>query len=65
MSKQTFPKQSISDTVMQSIQAGTVTMRPRVYFSLLTVLTVLTSIAAGIVSRGSFSRSRTCSVPTT
>ena len=33
---------------MQSIQAGTVTMRPRVYFSLLTVLTVLTSIAAGI-----------------
>ena len=47
MSRQTLPKQSISDTVMQSIQSGTVTMRPRVYFSLLTVLAVLASVAAG------------------
>ncbi len=48
MSEQVPPKTPIRDVVMQDIQAGKVTMKPRVYFGSLMALAALTTIAAGL-----------------
>lgn len=42
-------KTVIADTVMQQIDSGTVSMRPGVYYALLSMLTVLATAAAGVV----------------
>lgn len=42
-------KQSISEKVMHDISSGTVTMRPRTYFSLLSALSASVVLAAGLI----------------
>ena len=48
MSKQEPSKLPIRDAVMQDIETGKVTMKPRLYFGALMALAGLTSVAAGL-----------------
>lgn len=48
MTSHTTHNPPISDAVMRDIEAGKVTMRPRVYFASLLTLAVLTSVVAGL-----------------